>query len=71
MLDDMHKVDFGDNYPIDFGRNKVRLFTLETLRQIISAVEVKLKRGVRRTFVFYSSDIMMMSDNHTISLTDT
>ncbi len=70
MLDDMHKVDFGDNYPIDFGRNKVRLFTLETLRQIISAVEVKLKRGVRRTFVFYSSDIMMMSDNLTISLTE-
>lgn len=69
-LDNMQVVPFGDSYPVDFGRFKVRHFSLETLSLIISIVESKIKKGLRRSFVFYTSDIMMMSDNLTVSLTE-
>ena len=54
----------------DLSIYKAKLFSLESLRYIISIVESKLRSNIRHDFIFYSDDIIFMSDNLTVSLTE-
>ena len=46
-LEKLFATQFPDNYTIDFRNYVVKSFSLESLMEIISVVESKLKKGIR------------------------
>ena len=69
-LEKLFATQFPDNYTIDFRNYVVKSFSLESLMEIISVVESKLKKGIRKNFLFYSEFILVMTDNLTVSITE-
>lgn len=69
-IDKLYPTSFPNNYIIDFGEYTVKTFTLESLAEIVSIVESKLKKGIQRSLLFFSDSIMVMSDNLTVSMTE-
>ena len=58
------------DYIVNFENYRVYLFTLETLREIISILERARLKGIRKKIVFFSGDILVFSDDLTISMTE-
>lgn len=69
-MDRLFDVDLPDGYAANYAPYKVKLFSLESLKQIISIVESKLRLNIRRDFIFYTDSVIMMSDNLTVSMTE-
>jgi hypothetical protein len=69
-IERLFQTNFPDEYIIDFKGYKVKAFSLESLTEIISVVEQKLEKGIRRPLIFYSDSILVMTDNLTVSLTE-
>ena len=69
-IDKLFPTSFPNNYIIDFEEFIVKAFTLESLVEIVSIVESKLKKGIQRSLVFFSDSIMVMTDNLTVSMTE-
>lgn len=69
-IDKLFDTSFPEGYFIDFREYRVKAFSLESLKEIVSIVEFKLSKGLRRDFLFYSENIMVMTDNLTVSLTE-
>lgn len=69
-LENLKQVSFPNNYAIDFKDYNVDLFTLETLKEVISIVEKVKAKGIKRPIVFYSNAILVFSDDLTVSLTE-
>lgn len=69
-IDKLFEIQFPENYIINFGSYKVRAFSLESLKEIISVVEYKVRKGIKKDFLFYSDSIMVMTDNLTVSMTE-
>lgn len=69
-LENLSQVRIPSNYTVDFENYKVYLFTLETLREIISILEKNRRKGIKKPIVFVSSDILVFSDDLTVSMTE-
>lgn len=69
-LDRLFDVDLPDGYEAYFAPYKVKLFSLESLKQIISIAESKLRLNIRRDLIFYTDSVIVMSDNLTVSMTE-
>ena len=69
-LDNLSQITLPPNYIVDFENYKVYLFTLETLREIISILEKTRQKGIKKPIVFCSSDILVFSDDLTVSMTE-
>lgn len=69
-LENLMSVVLPTNYSIDFKNYKVKAFTLETLRDIISIVEKVRGKGLKKPIIFYSNEILMFADDLTVSLTE-
>lgn len=69
-LENLLPVSLPNDYAIDFKSYKLNLFTLETLRDIISIVEKVKTKGIKKPIVFYSNSILVFSDDLTVSLTE-
>ena len=52
-LENMLQISIPPNYMVDFENYKVYLFTLETLREIISILEKTRRRGIRKPIIFF------------------
>ena len=63
------QVELPPDYTVDFGCYKLLFFTLETLREIISILERIHQKGIKKAIVFFSSDILVFSDDLTVSMT--
>ncbi len=69
-LENLTLVTLPPNYRIDFENYKIFLFTLETLREIISILERTRRKGIKKPIVFFSNEIMVFSDDLTVSMTE-
>lgn len=69
-LEKVKQVELPPDYTVDFGCYKLLFFTLETLREIISILERIHQKGIKKAIVFFSSDILVFSDDLTVSMTE-
>lgn len=69
-LESVSLIAVPSNYIVDFEDYKLYLFTLETLREIISILERIRRKGIRKPIVFCSNDILVFSDDLTVSMTE-
>ena len=66
--EELSDVSVDVKYPEKFENLTVNLFTLETLAELISVVNERVRKGVRSPILFYSRKYIMLSDNLTASL---
>lgn len=67
---ELHMERFKGKNPFEEEQEEMNVFMLSTLREIISVVEERLKRGVKTPIIFYSKKHIIMADNLTVSLTE-
>ena len=65
-LEKVKQVELPPDYSVDFGYYKLLFFTLE----IISILERIRQKGIKKAIVFFSSDILVFSDDLTVSMTE-
>ena len=69
-LENVTHIPVPDDYSVDFEEYKLFLFSLETLREIISILERTRRKGIKKPVVFFSNDILVFSDDLTVSMTE-
>lgn len=69
-LESVVAVTLPSDYSVDFEKYRVYLFTLETLKEIISILERTRRKGIRKPVIFFSNDILVFSDDLTVSMTE-
>ena len=69
-LESVVAVPVPSDYSVDFEKYKLYLFSLETLKEIISILERTRRKGIRKPVIFFSNDILVFSDDLTVSMTE-
>lgn len=67
---ELHMERYGDINLFEDSLGETNIFLLTTLKEIISFVEERLKKGVKSPIIFYSRRNITMADNFTVSLTE-
>lgn len=69
-LENLVPVVLPPDYVIDLKNYKLKLFTLASLADIISIAERAKEKGIKKPLVFFAEDILVFSDDLTVSLTE-
>jgi len=67
-IENLQNIKFPENYPYDFKSFPVKWITLESLVEIMSILEFRIKKGVKRDFIFYADGYLRPVDNLTVSI---